>query len=82
MQGLYGFAVKLLEVNMRDKTKLFTALAIGAMLVYDVYAYMQGGQDATISSVVITDWSKNYPAFTFMVGFLMGHLFWPLKKEK
>ena len=51
------------------------------IFVYDFYAYVVGGQDATISSVIITDWALNYPAFTFGIGFIMGHLFWPLSNK-
>lgn len=68
------------------KTRQITGYAIIVFLVlifvYDFWAYMQGGQDATISSVIITDWALNYPAFTFGIGFIMGHLFWPLSKKK
>lgn len=63
---------------MKKVTQYFLASAILAILAYDVYAYIQGGQDATISSLVIKDWSREYPAFTFAIGFIMGHLFWPL----
>lgn len=67
---------------LRKVTGYVIGLIVLAILGYDVYAYLEGGQDATISSVIITDWALNYPAFTFLVGFVMGHLFWPLSKKK
>lgn len=66
-------------MKIKDITKISVIVFIIGILVYDVYAYYQGGQEATVSHLVITDWSRNYPAFTFMVGFVMGHLFWALK---
>ena len=49
-----------------------TVLAVGA---YDVYAAMFVGETATVS-VVIQDWSRRFPAFTLLCGFVLGHLFW------
>jgi len=63
-------------------TKIVLVIFIFLILLYDVYAYINGGQEATISFLIIKDWSKNYPAFTFAVGFFMGHLFWPLAERK
>lgn len=42
---------------------------------YDVYAFMKGGTEATVSHVILV-WSYNYPIFTFAFGVLVGHLFW------
>ena len=71
---------------MINKIRSITGWVIIAVIIfifgYDFYAYVQGGQDATISSVIITDWAVNYPAFTFGIGFIMGHLFWSLSKKK
>lgn len=67
---------------MRTITQYFIFVAIVVILGYDVYAYIKGGQEATISSVIITDWIYNYPAFTFACGFFAGHLFWPLARKK
>jgi len=69
-----------------NKTRALTGWVILVIFIaifgYDFYAYVVGGQDATISSVIITDWSINYPAFTFGMGFICGHLFWGLSKKK
>lgn len=69
-------------MKIRELTGYVIVGFIVAIFIYDGYAYIQGGQDATISSVIITDWALNYPAFTFAMGFIMGHLFWPLSKKK
>ena len=69
-------------MNFKKVTQYFILLLIVVIAVYDVVAYIWGGQIATISSVIIRDWSGEYPAFTFAMGFVMGHLFWPLKGGK
>jgi len=58
-----------------------TVLFIVGILLYDTYAYITGGQGATISHLIITNWSREYPFFTFMCGVAMGHLFWPLYRK-
>jgi len=66
--------------------KRFTGPTIGlfiiGLIIYDIIAYIFGGQEATVSFLIITDWSRNYPAFTFGMGFIMGHLFWALKPNR
>jgi len=68
-------------MKIQDLTKLAVIVFIVGILVYDVYAYIQGGQGGTVSYLIITDWSRNYPACTLFVGFVMGHLFWPLRPK-
>jgi hypothetical protein len=68
-------------MKLRKLTQFVTAAFIAGLLVYDIYAYIKGGQEATVSHLVIKGWAKDYPAFTFLVGFVMGHLFWPLKNK-
>ncbi len=63
-------------------TKYFIPLAIIVILLYDTYAYLSAGQEATVSYIIIEEWSRDYPAFTFFMGFVMGHLFWGLYKER
>ena len=48
------------------------------ILLYDMWAYAKAGTKGTISHKIIMEWSRKYPAFTFAMGFVMGHLFWPL----
>ena len=58
---------------------LFTFLLV---VFYDVYAFLDGGQEATVSYLIITDWIYNYPFVTFCAGIVCGHLFWPLARRK
>lgn len=67
---------------IREVTKFFIIGILVVIFAYDFYAYLQEGQEGTISYLIITDWSRNYPAFTFLIGFIMGHLFWPLSSKK
>ena len=69
-------------MNVKMITQYFIALSILVILGYDVFAYIQGGSEATVSSIIINEWSRDYPAFTFLMGFTMGHLFWPMSKNK
>lgn len=66
----------------RGYSQVFIVLVIVGIFAFDAWVFVMGGQDATISSVIITEWAYDYPAFTFGIGFIMGHLFWPLSKKK
>ena len=66
--------------KIRKITGIVIALTVATLGLYDVYAFMEGGTEGTISHV-INSWSYNYPAFTFAMGFLMGHLFWRTSKD-
>ena len=52
---------------------IITIVAIG----WDIVAYMYGSNSTF--SVVFTDWSRSFPTFAFLWGFLMGHWFWPAR---
>jgi hypothetical protein len=67
---------------MRDVsryTKGFVLVAIILIALYDIWAYSAGGTKSTISWLMYT-WSHEHPAFSFAMGFVMGHLFWQMKK--
>lgn len=66
----------------RGYSQIAIVVTIVGVLLFDAWVFVMGGQDATISSVIITDWAYNYPAFTFLAGFVCGHLWWPLSKKK
>ena len=66
---------------MRNITKYVTAGLIVAILIYDVVAIQIGGTEASVSQIII-EWSYSVPAFTFAIGFIMGHLFWRLRDSK
>lgn len=65
-----------------DKVKQYTVIFIIAVIVaiamYDVFAIYQGGTEASISNILI-QWSYKYPAFTFLLGYTMGHLTWRMR---
>lgn len=74
---------------MKQTTKIVTFLIIPLLivgvLVYDVIAIIEGGSEASISSLIIKT-SYEMPFFTFSVGFfigvLVGHLFWRMRSNK
>lgn len=68
-------------MNYARWTVAFIMGAIGAIAIWDVIAIMGGGSEASISHTMIV-WSYEYPAFTFLMGFVMGHLFWRVRGTK
>jgi hypothetical protein len=54
---------------------LLVAVIFG-VAVYDVIAGLTGGYEATVTSV-IQQWQASFPPFSVLVGFVLGHLFWP-----
>jgi uncharacterized membrane protein YuzA (DUF378 family) len=59
-------------------TKLTIIATVVALSGYDVYAFVEGGVDSTISRVVY-GWAVDYPIVGVAAGVLIGHLFWPQK---
>lgn len=68
-------------MNYKLVTQIFITTVIVVILGYDVWVYMSAGQQATVSKTII-EWGYDYPAFTFMMGFVMGHFFWQLAPKK
>lgn len=70
---------------MNSKYRMYTGIFIGivivAIAVYDVSIIVVGGKDASISQVLI-DYSYEFPSFPFIMGFIMGHLFWRMPDKK
>ena len=50
---------------------------IFAGLLYDLFAYVKWGNEATLS-VRIFRLAKDWPMLPFLFGVLVGHWFWPL----
>jgi hypothetical protein len=48
-------------------------------IVLDIVLYVKRQDDPKVStiSMIITSFSWYSPVFPFMIGFLMGHWFWP-----
>jgi hypothetical protein len=68
-------------MDVKKLTKIFIGVTIVVIAGYDVFAILDSGTEASISWTMIT-WSYEYPAFTFAMGFVCGHLFWRSKEPK
>lgn len=66
---------------MKNAAAIFIAAVIVMIAVVDVFLIVKGGTGASISFQII-EWSYKYPAFTFLMGFTMGHLFWKISEVK
>lgn len=66
---------------MKFTAAIFIAITIVIIAVVDAYLIIGGGTEASISHQIIT-WSYEFPAFTFLMGFTMGHLFWKIRDVK
>lgn len=62
---------------MKQATTIFIIGVILIILGWDGFAMYKGGVGASISHTIIK-WSYEFPAFTFAIGFVMGHLFWKI----
>lgn len=60
---------------IKNAAAIFLGVLIVAVIIFDVYVILKGGTEASISHQIII-WSYQYPAFTFLTGFVFGHLFW------
>lgn len=61
-------------------TVLVILAATAALIAYDVFAYCCLPAGGTLSEVLLAA-ARDYPAVAFAFGFLMGHLFWPQRRE-
>lgn len=66
-------------MNWKKITFIFIATVIVTSIGYDALTIIKGGLETSISHTIIM-WSYEYPVFTFLTGFIMGHLFWRLKQ--
>lgn len=62
-------------MSKKKATVIFILVAILAIAGWDVYVIASAGFESSISHVMI-EWSYKYPIFTFLMGVVMGHLFW------
>lgn len=62
----------------RKITALFIGLTIFLIAAFDVFIFIKGGTEATISWMIF-EWSHAHPVVPFCFGFIMGHLFWQMK---
>lgn len=66
---------------MKKITGLILVAVVALLIVYDVVAIAKGGTEASISSVIIS-FSYKMPMFSFIFGFICGHLFWRMRTNK
>ena len=57
-------------------TIAFIAGTFVIWIAFDVWIGLKKGSQETIS-VVSLNFAKKYPIFPFIVGVIMGHLYWP-----
>lgn len=55
---------------------LVTAIMLSGL--WDLYDALVGGGGFSVSEVFY-GWSRGWPPFLLIMGFFLGHLFWPLK---
>lgn len=66
-----------------SQVQLWLAIALLVILfvvgIWDIYASYWIGSGNTVS-YLIQSWSLQFPALPLLVGFLLGHLFWPIRR--
>jgi hypothetical protein len=60
---------------MKKTTKMFILMVVILITIYDIVAYLEGGNEVTISGW-FWEHSKRYPIIPFAWGVISGHLFW------
>lgn len=68
-------------MNFKKITSLLIGIVIVFLSIYDIFAIMKEGTEASISHTIVV-WSYKFPAFTFGFGFLCGHFFWRVRNTK
>lgn len=63
------------------KTVIFILFMISSIIIFDFYIIADEGSQASISAYIIR-WSKEYASIPFLVGFVMGHLFWRMTDKR
>lgn len=62
--------------KLKSYTRIFIFVTVAVIAIYDVWVISKGGPETSIS-VMMQKWAYEFPPFTFIMGFVMGHLFWP-----
>lgn len=63
---------------MKKLTGYFIVFGIIIIAIYDIYALIEGGESATISSIIFNN-SQVAPMIPLAFGVLIGHVFWQSK---
>ncbi len=64
-------------MNTESITIIIIVVLTFLLVIYDIYALVKGGEEATIS-VIIGKAAMKRPIVALVWGILMGHWFWPL----
>ena len=67
--------------RLRLVTKIVVIASAVAWIAWDVFAYLRGGNESTISRVVL-EASKDWPIIPLLAGIVVGHLFFPQTPTK
>jgi hypothetical protein len=65
-------------MNWRGTTDGLIIVALVLAITYNVAARVFGGVDSTIS-VAVQEACQRWPVIALGVGFVLGHIFWPVK---
>ena len=68
-------------MNWKKYTVIFIGTVIFSIIIYDITTMINGGVETSISYTMI-HWGYDYPVFAFVMGFVMGHLFWKISEKK
>jgi len=68
-------------MSPRNATICFIIVVVVAIFAYDAYTIISHGVDTSISQVLI-DWAYEFPVTSFLMGFVMGHLYWKISEKK
>ncbi len=69
-------------MSWQSLTALVVTGVIVSLIVYDLIAYAYGGNDATISRVLLSRGAAFALWFAVGIGILIGHLFLPQRVRK
>ena len=67
--------------NYRLVTRILILSAVVILIVWDLIAYTHGGNESTISRVVL-EASRDWPIIPLLAGIVVGHLFFPQTPTK
>jgi len=67
--------------RLRLVTKIVVIASAAAWIAWDVFAYLRGGNESTISRVVLES-SRDWPIIPLLAGIVVGHLFFPQTPAK
>ena len=63
---------------IKKVTAIFIFAVVVVGVLFDVYVFIRGGTEATISWMIF-EAAHKYPMIPFAVGILCGHFFWQMK---